>query len=176
MNNLTDKMETMPIKELAFKNSIPMVISMISIALYGIIDTMFISKINKTALTAVSISIPIQTIITAVALGIAMGLNTFIAKTLGEKKEEKAKNAIKNGIILDIFFSILIIIIGILSLKSFISFFTKNKSIINLSYDYLIVLSIFSFISIFQILFEKILEAYGMSKYSMMMLFARCYN
>ena len=42
----TNEMETMNIKKLAIKISTPMIISMISIALYGIVDTMFISGIS----------------------------------------------------------------------------------------------------------------------------------
>lgn len=45
MEQVSNEMETMPIKKLAIKISIPMVISMISISLYGIVDTMFISNI-----------------------------------------------------------------------------------------------------------------------------------
>ena len=55
MKNISNDMETMPISKLAFKISIPMVISMISIALYGIVDTMFISKISNDALTAAAL-------------------------------------------------------------------------------------------------------------------------
>ena len=77
----TDEMGSMPIPKLAFKISIPMVISMISIALYGIVDTMFISKIGDEALTAAALSIPIQSIITAIALGTSIGLNALLAKT-----------------------------------------------------------------------------------------------
>ena len=48
--NATNEMESMNIPKLGLKISIPMVISMISIALYEIVDTMFISNINSEAL------------------------------------------------------------------------------------------------------------------------------
>ena len=48
MENLeTNIMEKMNIKKLALKTSLPMIISMISIALYGIVDTMFVSNIEE---------------------------------------------------------------------------------------------------------------------------------
>ena len=93
-------METMNIKKLAIKISTPMVISMISIALYGIVDTMFISGISADALTAISLAMPIVAIITAIGLGTGVGVNALLAKTLGEKKEEKSKKIIITGIIL----------------------------------------------------------------------------
>ncbi len=166
-----NEMETMNINKLAFKISIPMVISMISIALYGIIDTMFISKISKEALTAVAISIPIQSIITAISLGTSIGVNSILAKTLGEKNEIKAKNIIKHSIFI-IFISWLVIALAsIYGLKHFLEIFSKNSNIINLAHKYISIISIFSIFSLYQILFEKILEAFGKTKSSMLIQF-----
>ena len=171
MGDLSNEMETMPIKKLAFKISIPMVISMISIALYGIVDTMFISKISNEALTAAALSIPIQSIITAVALGTAIGLNALLAKTLGEKNKEKSKNIIQIGFLITFISWIIILIVTKLGLKSFFYLFTKNENIIDLGYKYLSIISMFSIGSLYQILFEKILEAYGKTKSSMIIQF-----
>ncbi len=167
MENIANEMETMPIKKLAFKISIPMVISMISIALYGIVDTMFISKISTEALTAVALSIPIQSIITAIALGTSIGLNALLAKTLGEKNEAKCKKIIQAGFLLTAISWIIIILASKLGIKQFFNLFTQNENIRILGYNYLSVISVFSIGSLFQILFEKILEAYGKTKSSM---------
>ena len=172
METISNDMETMKISKLAFKISIPMVISMISIALYGIVDTMFISKIGNDALTAVALSIPIQSIITAIALGTAIGLNALLAKTLGEKNEDKAKSIIQIGFVLTIIAWIILVIISKSGLKTFFSLFTQNEDIKNLGYNYLSIISMFSIFSLYQILFEKILEAYGKTKSSMIVQFA----
>ena len=131
MKNISNDMETMPISKLAFKISIPMVISMISIALYGIVDTMFISKISNNALTAAALSIPIQSIITAIALGPSIGLNALLAKTLGENNEKKTKSIIKLGLIVTFISWVVIVIASKSSLNSFFSLFTQNENIKN---------------------------------------------
>ena len=171
MKNISNDMETMPINKLAFKISIPMVISMISIALYGIVDTMFISKINNNALTAAALSIPVQSIITAIALGTAIGLNALLAKTLGEKNEGKTKSIIKFGFIVTFISWVVIVIASKLSLHSFFGLFTQNENNKKLGYNYLSIISLFSIWSLYQILFEKILEAYGKTKSSMIIQF-----
>lgn len=162
-----DEMGTMNIKKLAFKISTPMVISMISIALYGIVDTMFVSGISNEALTTISLAIPIVSIITAIGLGTGIGVNTVLAKTLGEKNEEKATKIILTGIILTFINWIILAILGMLGIKFIFNFFTENLEIQKLGYDYLGIISVFSIGSLFQILFEKILEAHGKSKSSM---------
>jgi len=169
---MINEMETMDIKKLALKISTPMVISMISIALYGIVDTMFISKISDEALTTISLATPIMAIITAIALGTGIGVNAILAKTLGEKNENKVSKIILTGIVLTIFSWIIITIISMCGIRSFFRFFTKNEQIQKLGYEYLSVISIFSFGTLFQILIEKILEAYGKSESSMIVQFS----
>lgn len=171
MKNISNDMETMPISKLAFKISIPMVISMISIALYGIVDTVFISKISNNALTASALSIPVQSIITAIALGTSIGLNALLAKTLGEKNENKTKSIIKFGFIVTFISWVVIVIASKLSLHSFFGLFTQNENIKKMGYNYLSIISLFSIWSLYQILFEKILEAYGKTKSSMIIQF-----
>lgn len=172
MEQVSNEMETMPIKKLAIKISIPMVISMISISLYGIVDTMFISKINSDALTVASLSIPIQSIITAIALGTGIGVNSILAKTLGEKNIEKSKSIIKHGITLTFFSWIIILISCLLGLNAFFEIFTKNEVIQKLGHNYLSIVGAISIGSLYQILFEKILEAYGKTKASMIVQFS----
>lgn len=167
-----NEMETMDIKKLAIKISTPMIISMISIALYGIVDTMFISGISGEALTTISLSMPIVAIITAIGLGTGIGVNAILAKTLGEKKEEKVKKIIVTGILVTLISWIIVAIISGLGSKAFFRVFTENLEIQKLGNEYLSIISIFSIGTLFQILFEKILEAYGKSKSSMIVQFS----
>ncbi len=164
---INNQMGTMDIKKLALKTSMPMVISMISIALYGIVDTIFISNISEDALTAVSLASPIQSIIIAIALGMGIGVNSILAKTLGEKNNIKVNKIILHGLIFAFLSWCFIFISSICGLKSFFKIFTDNKEISKLGYEYLSIISIFSIGSIYQVLFEKILEAHGKSKESM---------
>ena len=167
-----NEMETMDIKKLAIKISTPMIISMISIALYGIVDTMFISGISGEALTTISLAMPIVAIITAIGLGTGIGVNAILAKTLGEKREEKVKKIIITGIVVTLISWIIVAIISGLGAKAFFKAFTENLEIQKLGQEYLTIISIFSIGTLFQILFEKILEAYGKSKSSMIVQFS----
>ena len=160
-------MENMKISKLAWKISLPMIISMISIALYGIIDTIFVSKTGKNALTAIILVYPIQNVITAIALGLGIGINSLLSRTRGEKNDEKCKKIIANGIKLTILSWIITAIISFLISKKIFNFFTNNEEIINLGSIYLRIIGVISIGTFFQITFEKILESYGKTKDSM---------
>ena len=156
------------ISTLAIKLSIPMIISMISMSLYNIVDTIFVSGIGENALTAVSLSFPIQVIISAIGLGSGIGINSLLAKTLGRKDTKTAKNIIFTEVISGIIcFLLVVLIFNKNVLINFFNFFTSNKDIINLGYNYLSIIVIFSFSTIFSNIFNKTLESYGKAKLSM---------
>ena len=79
-----NKMGTMPIGRLMFNMSLPMVISMLVQALYNVVDSVFVARIEDTAssgansaLTAVGLAYPIQLLMLAVAIGTAVGMNSL---------------------------------------------------------------------------------------------------
>lgn len=166
-NKNINEMEEMPIPKLAIKTSLPMVISMISIALYGIVDAIFVSNISEKALTAITLAYPIQNIITGIGLGTGIGLNSLLARSLGEKDKDKIQKTTLNGILLTILTWILIAIISAFTIKPFLLYFSKDSELITLGTSYLYIISIFSIGTLFQITTEKILEAYGKTKESM---------
>ena len=74
MQTKENKMGVMPIDKLLISMSLPMMISMLVQALYNIVDSIFVSRINEYALRAVSLAFPIQSLMIAVAVGTAVGI------------------------------------------------------------------------------------------------------
>ena len=68
MQTKENKMGVMPIDKLLISMSLPMMISMLVQALYNIVDSIFVSRINEYALRAVSLAFPIQSLMIAVAV------------------------------------------------------------------------------------------------------------
>ena len=62
-----NKMGVKPVNKLLLGMSLPMMASMLVQALYNVVDSIFVSRINENALTAVSLAFPIQSIM--IALG-----------------------------------------------------------------------------------------------------------
>ena len=87
-----NKMGSMPVDRLLITMSLPMMISMLVQALYNIVDSIFVSRINEYALRAVSLAFPIQSLMIAVAVGTGVGINAFLSRTLGEKDFKKARS------------------------------------------------------------------------------------
>ena len=61
-----NKMGVMPVNRLLLTMSIPMIISMLIQALYNVVDSIFVARIDENALTAVSLVFPVQSVMIAV--------------------------------------------------------------------------------------------------------------
>ena len=95
-------MGTMEINPLLLKLSIPMMISMLVQALYNVVDSVFVSHVSESALTAVSPAFSLQNVMIAVGVGTGVGVNALLSKSLGEKNQSRANTTAENGIFLSL--------------------------------------------------------------------------
>ena len=87
-NTQENKMGAMPVNRLLISMSLQMMISMLVQALYNIIDSIFVSRINENALTAVSLAFPLQSLMIAFGVGTGVGIYALVYRALGEKDSE----------------------------------------------------------------------------------------
>lgn len=162
-----NKMGVMPVNKLLLTMAAPMVLSMLIGALYNVVDSLFVSHYGENALSAVSLAFPIQNIIIATGTGIGVGINALLSRYLGEKKQKKVNQTAMHGIILGIGFYVLILLFGILAVRSFYTVQTKDAAIVSMGIDYLTIICVFGFGQLFQLIFEKILQSTGRTSYTM---------
>lgn len=170
-NNHTkeNKMGTMPTNKLLITMSLPMIISMLVQALYNIVDSIFVAKISENALTAVSMAFPVQSLMIAFAAGTGVGINSFLSKSLGEKKFKQASDSAKNGIFLAFITWIAFAILGFFFSEFFYTAMTDDKEIIAFGTSYLKIVTVASLGVFMQITFERLLQSTGKTIYSMIM-------
>ncbi|HEY5537158.1 MAG TPA: MATE family efflux transporter [Acetobacterium sp.] len=143
-----NKMGVVPIPRLLFAMSLPAIISMLIQSMYNVVDSIFVAQIGEEALTAVSLAFPIQILIISCFVGMGVGINSAIARRLGEDKKDEAANVAEHGFIIAVILSVILAIVGILISEKFISLFTDNPLIISQGRDYLLIVIIFCFGSI----------------------------
>ena len=110
--------------------AIPCVISMIVAALYNIVDQIFIgwSEAGAFGNAATNIVYPFTVISLAFALLVGDGAAALFNLSLGAKENEKANKSIGNGIILLIFISFILTMVGLVFSKQILSIFGGNPS------------------------------------------------
>ena len=160
-------MGTMPVPQLLFSMSIPMMISMLVQALYNIVDSIFVAQISENALTAVSLANPLQMLMIAIGAGTGVGVNALLSRSLGEKNHEKANAVARNGVFLAIASYVLFLVIGLVVVEPFFYAQTDDPEIIELGIQYLKIVCCFSFGIFMQFVYERILQATGRTMHTM---------
>lgn len=162
-----NKMGVMPVNKLLMNMSLPMMISMLVQALYNVVDSIFVSRIDENALTAVSMAFPIQSLMIALGVGTGVGVNALLSRSLGEKDYDRVNKAAGNGIFLAGINYLVFLLVGILVTTPFYLSQTKDAQILSYGQQYLTIICCCSFGMYGQFIFERLLQSTGRTFYTM---------
>lgn len=160
-------MGTMPINKLLISMAAPMMLSMLIQALYNIVDSIYVARIEEYALTAVSLAFPLQNLMISVGVGIGVGINAWLSKHLGEKQFEQANRVAMNGLFLEIVSYLIFLVIGLSVVDPFLRSQTDIPEIIEYGKTYLRICLCCSFGLFTQLACERLLMATGRTVLSM---------
>lgn len=163
-----NKMGTMPVVKLIVTMSLPAILSMTVLAMYNVVDSIFVGNYSQNGLAALSIVYPMQLLLISVSVGTAVGVNSLVSRKLGEKEFAEANSAATHGLITCLFSYVLFLLLGIFAVKPFMNIFTKDPEIMQFGIDYLRIVLILSIFSIIQVMIEKTLQATGNMIYPML--------
>ena len=160
-------MGTERIPRLIMRMSLPMMLSMLVQALYNVVDSIFVAMYSEVALTAVSLAFPLQNLIIAFAVGTGVGVNSILARRLGEKNMEDANKAASTGMFLAFATFIVFALAGLFLAKPFLGMFTEDAELLGLSTQYAMICMCFSLGCFVDIMGERIIQATGDSFHPM---------
>ena len=172
MNNTF--MKEKPVLPLLASMALPMVLSMLVNSLYNIVDSFFVAKISEEAMTALSLVYPVQNFINAIAIGFGVGINAQISFHLGAKNLRNANTAATHGMLFNIIHGIVITALCIPFMPVFLKMFTKEQEVITLGTQYSTIAFAFSVVIMVSLSFEKIFQAVGRMKITMISLLVGC--
>ncbi len=156
-----NKMGKASIPLLLLQMSWPAVLSMMVYALYSVVDGIFVAQTGEASLTAVTLTFPVQIMIIAVAAGTGVGINSLIARKLGEKAQEEANLAAGNGLRLAGINWMVFALLGVLFSGTFMRFFTDDPLIFIYGKQYLMIITVGSLFIFVQITLEKMIQSTG---------------
>ena len=156
-----NKMGVMPVGRLLATMSVPIMISMLVQALYNVVDSMFVSRIDEYALTALSMAFPIQNLMIAMAAGLGVGLNAVLSRALGAKDQESVSRAAASGMLLMAVCSVVFMLGGATIARPFYEAQTDIPEIIDYGESYTRIVMLGCVGVFFQIHFERTLQSTG---------------
>ena len=164
----TNRMAEMPVSKLMIKMGLPIIISMMLQALYNIVDSAFVSNMEggEQALNALTLAFPVQMLMVAIGIGTGVGVNVMLARSLGEGNIEKASATAGNGVFLGIVITVVFMLFGAFGAEAYIGTQTSDAVIREMAVTYLRICCICSVGIVFFSVFEKLLQAAGLSMQS----------
>lgn len=167
-------MKERPVLPLILSMALPMVLSMLVNSLYNIVDSFFVAQISEDAMTALSLVYPIQNFINAVGIGFGVGINAVIAFYLGAEENSKADQAATQGLVLAVVHSVVMTVGCIAIMPAFLRMFTSSEAVIELGLRYSVIAFSFTLVIVCGVTFEKIFQAVGSMKTTMVSLMSGC--
>ena len=157
---------------LVMSMALPMMLSMAFNSLYNIVDSYFVAKLSEDAMTALSLVYPVQNLINAIAIGFGVGINAQIALHLGAGEHKKANMAATHGLMLSLLHGVVITVVSILIMPTFLRMFTSDETVIRMGVTYSRIAFLFSTVIMATLAFEKIFQAAGRMRVTMVGLMA----
>lgn len=157
----SSRMGQEPITGLLFKLSVPAIVGMIIQAMYNIVDSIYVGRLSTEALSALSVSFPIQMFLIAIGVGTGVGTSSLISRLLGRGNKCRANNVAEHVFFIAILYGIIVGIIGIFFAEDVIRLFTNNPVLVDLGYQYIKVILIGSMAIFIPTTFNYILRGEG---------------
>ena len=167
-------MKEKPVLPLILSMTLPMVLSMLVNSLYNIVDSFFVAQISEEAMTALSLVYPVQNFINAAGIGFGVGINAVIAFYLGVGDHRKADQAATQGLVLAVIHGVVMTVCCITIMPVFLRMFTSSEAVIELGVRYSVVAFAFTLIVTVSMAFEKLFQAVGNMKTTMISLMCGC--
>ncbi|GMQ58736.1 MATE family efflux transporter [Vallitalea sediminicola] len=135
-NNRITLMSEGNITKSLFKLGIPMVVSMLVIALYNVVDTYFVSGLGISQVAAVTVAFPISLIFSGIGLTFGTGGGSYISRLLGSKNIKKANEVASTALFSALMIGVLIVISIFIFLGPVLLFMGATETILPFAKSY----------------------------------------
>ena len=162
-----NKMGVMPMGKLLFSMALPMIVAMVVQALYNVVDSIYVSRISESAVTALSLAFPIQNIQIGFATGIGVGVNSLLSKSLGENNRKAANRAAGNGVLLVLLATAAFMLFGAFGARPYFAMQSQVLETVEGGTVYTAICCIGTLGIFVEVLGERLLQATGRTFYTL---------
>lgn len=164
-----NKMGVMPVGKLLVNMALPMIISMLVQAFYNIVDSVYVSQVSESAVTALSLAFPVQNMQIGFAVGVGVGVNALLSQSLGRKDRESVNWAAGQGVFLALVATGLFMLFGFFGVRPYYTMQSTVAETVEGGIAYTSICCIFTVGVFIQVLCERLLQATGRAMQTMIL-------
>jgi len=166
--NKLNVLEEKNMLKLLIKLSVPAMTGMFVMALYNIVDTIFVGHgVGPLGIAGLTIIFPFQMIIMSIGIAFGVGTASIISRNLGAKNIEKANKVMGTSFLASFIMSIMLMISTYFFIHPLLIIFGASKDIVPFSYNYLKIILLGTPFIIFSMIGNNIIRSEGRAKVAM---------
>ena len=161
-------LDTDRIGKLLFKLAVPAFFGMLVMALYNVVDTIFIGRyIGSLGIAGLSIVFPFQMLAQGFGMMAGIGGASLVSRTLGAKNVVRAERTLGNAILVGSVFGILMSIIILVNMDFWLGLAGASESVLPYAREYMEVVISFAILLTLVMTFHSVVVAVGNAKIPM---------
>ena len=156
------------IGRLHWKLAVPAMVGMLVMALYNVVDTIFVGRfVGTNAIAALTVAFPMQMIVMGFGIMNGIGSASLISISLGEQNQEKANRIFHNSLLMALFLGVFFTLTIQLFLDKVILLFGASPEVLPLSRQYLRIIMLGATFQIAAMTGNNIIRSEGQAKIAM---------
>jgi putative MATE family efflux protein len=173
-----EMLATASVKRLLWKLSVPAMTGMLTMALYNIVDTIYVGRgVGSIGLTGVIISFPVMTLLMALGQMAGIGAASVISRNLGSGDVRRAERALGNAMILTVGSGLIVTLVCLPNSTALLQLMGASDAVLPYAKDYLDVILIGAAFATYPMAMNNLVRAEGNARVAMnIMIFGAVLN
>ncbi|MDI9571451.1 MAG: MATE family efflux transporter [Pseudomonadota bacterium] len=156
-----------PILPLLIKMSWPSMLAMLSMAIFNVMDSLWLARLSPRTIAAFTITFPLQMVFAAIGVGIGVGAGSYASRMFGAGEEDKARRTAGQVIFLSLSAGLALIAITYAFPDYLLRLFGASGETLVLAKSYLMWIVLTSPFLLFMMMANNLFRAEGLPNLSM---------
>ena len=161
LKDTTERLGYAPLGKLLLSLSLPAIASLVTMALYNIIDTFWVARLGHEPIAALTVILPYSIIMMAIGVGTGVGVSSLVSRRFGEGEVEVTNRVAGQVVPLTIVFGVVFLLAAVLFPDHILELCGATPDIMEYGRQYLTVIGFGGFFVFFGMVSSELLRGSG---------------